>query len=90
MPICSRNSRARRGLIVSRFSPSMKISPASGVIIPRIHFSSTDFPVPEPPITTMPVPGITSRSTPSSTRLAPNDFFNPRTRIFGSTSVLMA
>ena len=76
---CSRSRRSMR-----RMSwPSISITPASGSIRPRMHFSSTDLPVPEPPITTIEVPGITSRSTPSSTRLSPKLLRRPRMRIFG-------
>ena len=44
---------------------SILIEPASGRIRPRMHFSSTDLPVPEPPITTIDSPWATSRSMPA-------------------------
>ncbi len=53
-----------------------------------MHFSSTDLPVPEPPITTIEVPVATSRSMPSSTCLSPNALRRPRTRIFGTAAVV--
>jgi hypothetical protein len=53
-----------------------------GLIRPRMHFSSTDLPVPEPPMTTIDSPGM-SRSTPSSTWLAPKLLVRPRMRILG-------
>ena len=53
-----------------------------------MHFSSTDLPEPEPPITTIEVPGGTSRSTPSSTTLSPKRFATPRRRIL-ATGVLI-
>ena len=67
MPICARSCRARWRGAVSTSSPSISMTPASGVTRPRMDLISTDLPVPEPPITTMPVPGMISRSTPSST-----------------------
>ena len=82
--IASRASRSS----VSTFTPSISIDPASGSINPRMQRSSTDLPVPEPPITTIEVPAATSRSTPSSTRLVPNAFFRPRTRIFGTDALI--
>src|SRR3954449_3916273 len=65
-------------------SPSILIEPASGSIRPRMHFRSTDLPVPEPPITTTDSPAATSRSMPRSTFLSPNDLVTPRSEIFGT------
>src|SRR6516162_1063679 len=48
-----------------------------------MHFTSTDFPVPEPPMMTRLSLVAQSMSTPSSTRLRPKDFISPRTDIFG-------
>src|SRR6516165_2831474 len=48
-----------------------------------MHFTSTDFPVPEPPMTTRLSPVAQSMSTPSSTRLRPKDLISPRADIFG-------
>ena len=62
--------------------------PASGSIRPRMHFSSTDLPEPEPPITTIEVRGMTSRSMPSSTTLSPKRLCRLRRRIFGVVSVM--
>ncbi len=64
-------------------SPSIWIEPLSGWIRPRMHFSSTDLPVPEPPITTIDSPAATSRSMPRSTVLAPNALATPLSWIFG-------
>ena len=87
MPMRARAaSRAGRS-IASTFCPSISMLPASGSISPRMHFSSTDLPEPDPPITTMDVPGITSRSTPSSTSLSPKDLHTPRSRIFGTVVI---
>src|SRR4051812_17980972 len=68
-------------------SPSIRIEPPSGSMMPRMHLIITDLPVPEPPITTSDLPLGTSRSTPSSTTFAPNRFFNPRTLIFRSSAI---
>ena len=46
-------------------------------------FRRTDLPVPEPPMTTMEVPGMMSRSMPSRTSLAPKDLRTLRRRILG-------
>ena len=62
-------------------SPSILIEPASGRIRPRMHFSSTDLPVPEPPITTIDSPWATSRSMPCRTFLGPKDLVTPRSEI---------
>src|SRR6516162_9642931 len=79
---CIRRSRAaRRSPTVS--TPSMRIDPASGWSRPRMHFTSTDLPVPEPPMITRLSPVGQSMSTSPSTRLRPNDFLRPRTDIFG-------
>ncbi len=48
-----------------------------------MHFTMTDLPVPEPPMTTRLSPVTTSRSIPSSTSFGPKDFRKPRTEIFG-------
>ncbi len=65
---------------------STLIEPASGRMRPRMHFSSTDLPVPEPPITTIDSPLATSRSMPRRTCLGPKDFMTPRREIFGVIS----
>jgi hypothetical protein len=44
---------------------------------------STDLPVPEPPMTTSPVPAAMSRSMPSSTFFGPKCLVRPRMRILG-------
>ena len=64
-------------------TPSISIDPASGETSPRMHLSSTDLPLPEPPITTSEVPAGTSRSTPSSTCLVPKRLARPRIRMRG-------
>src|SRR6188508_1830233 len=61
--------------------PSILIEPESGRIRPRMHFSSTDLPVPEPPITTIDSPLATSRSMPCRTFFGPKDFVTPRREI---------
>jgi hypothetical protein len=66
-------------------SPSILIEPLSGRIRPRMHFSSTDLPVPEPPITTIDSPGATSSSMPCSTFFWPNALVTPRSEILGET-----
>ena len=48
-----------------------------------MHFSSTDLPVPEPPITTIDSPGATSRSIPCNTFLGPKALVTPRNEILG-------
>src|SRR5215472_1852887 len=79
---CIRLSRAaRRSPVVS--TPSMRIDPASGWSSPRMHFTNTDLPVPDPPMMTRLSPVAQSMSSLSSTRLRPNDFLSPRTDIFG-------
>ena len=69
-------------------APSIWTDPSSGHNRPRIHFSMTDLPVPDPPMTTTDSPVPILRSTPSSTVLAPNDFFRPRSSILGSVPFL--
>src|SRR3990167_5154030 len=83
MPISRVRRRRSNDDILRILTPSIQISPASGGNRPRMHFSSTDFPVPEPPMTTSEAPSSTSRSTPRKTSLRPKDFFSPRTEIFG-------
>jgi len=68
-------------------SPSMRIEPASGWIRPRMVLSSTDLPVPEPPITTSESPLPTDRSTPSRTFLGPKALRSPAMAIFGGASM---
>ena len=53
-------------------------------IRPRMHLSSTDLPVPEPPITTSDWPAGRSRSTPCSTCFGPKLLVRPRIAILGS------
>ena len=48
-----------------------------------MHFSSTDLPVPDPPITTIDSPGATSSSMPCSTFLGPKALVTPRNEILG-------
>jgi len=64
-------------------SPSTLIVPASGWSRPRTHFSSTDLPLPEPPITTSDSAGATSTSMPCSTFVAPKALVTPRSEILG-------
>ena len=53
-----------------------------------MHFSNTDLPLPDPPITTTDSPSPTSRSRSFSTTLLPNDLLSPRMRILaGSFSI---
>ena len=58
-------------------SPSMRMLPRSGRARPRIHFNMTDFPVPEPPMTTTDSPLARARFNPFSTTLGPNDLCTP-------------
>ena len=78
-PWNSMPKRARKSSRVASVTgwPSSRISPASGVTRPRMHFSSTDLPVPEPPITTRLSPRFTVRFTSRSTCLLPKDFRRP-------------
>src|SRR5713101_5508487 len=86
---CSRRSRAVRGRPTVS-APSMRIDPASGRRRPRMHLTSTAWPVPEPPMMTRLSPLVQSISMPSSTRLRPNDFRRPRTEIFGTAASVIA
>ena len=80
---CSASCRGSRRMSL----PSISMMPSSGSSRPRTHFSSTDLPEPEPPMTTIDVPGGTSRSTPSSTRLAPKRLYRPADADFGNLLV---
>ncbi len=57
--------------------PSTRIDPSSGVKMPRMHFSITDLPVPEPPMMTTDSPRGTSRFKPFNTCLGPKDLWTP-------------
>src|ERR1700690_927126 len=70
-----------------RSSPSTRTVPPSAGSSPRMVFTSTDLPEPEPPITTRLSPAATSRSMPSSTILRPKDFLRPRTEILGGPAM---
>ena len=48
-----------------------------------MHFSSTDLPVPEPPITTIDSPAATSSSIPCSTFFGPKALVTPCSDILG-------
>ena len=89
MPIFSVWAWRARPVSAVTSAPSIWIDPASGHSRPRTHFSMTDLPEPEPPITTTDSPAPTLRSTPSSTVLAPKDFFRPRSSILDSLAVLV-
>jgi len=54
-------------------TPSNWMLPESGFNNPNIHFNMTDFPVPDPPITTKDSWGATSIQMSLSTCLGPND-----------------
>jgi hypothetical protein len=56
--------------------------PLSGRTRPRMHFNSTDLPVPDPPMMTIEVPEAISRFTPCRTRFSPK-------RLWTSRSVIM-
>ncbi len=84
----SRSRAARRSPTVS--TPSIRIEPASGRSRPMMHLISTDLPVPEPPMMTRLSPAPQAISTPSSTRLRPNDLRSPDTAIFGAHASLIA
>src|SRR5689334_21623438 len=64
-------------------APSTRTWPSSGFIRPSAHFSVTDLPTPEPPMTTSDLPGATSRSTPSSTCRPRSRFLMPMSWSFG-------
>src|SRR5712671_3582346 len=55
-----------------------------------MHLTNTDLPVPEPPMMTRLSPLSQSISSPSSTRLLPNDLRSPRTEIFGTEASVIA
>src|SRR5690606_32646623 len=83
MPVLRRiRSRTAGGWLVTS-SPSMKICPLSGVSRPRMHFSITDLPVPEPPMTTSDSPGAIERLRLSRITFLPNDLQTLRSSIFG-------
>ena len=73
----------RRRLMCVMSSPSTRIVPSSGRMMPKMDLMVTDLPVPEPPMITSDDPGAITRSTPSSTTLEPKRFFTPRSSIFG-------
>ena len=54
---CASRGRASAPRMPIVSSPSTLIEPASGCSRPRMHFSSTDLPVPEPPMTTSDLAG---------------------------------
>ena len=65
-------------------SSSIFIEPQSGVNKPCMHLIKTDFPVPEPPITTKDSPFLISKSTPSSTFFLPNALYKLRISILST------
>src|SRR5665213_696312 len=67
--------------------PSIAMVPPSGSRRPRMHFTMTDLPEPEPPMTTRLSPTFTSRSMPSSTSFRPKDFLRPRTAILTASVI---
>src|SRR6267142_1089837 len=71
-------------------SPSMEILPASARRIPSTHLIVTDFPLPDPPMTTMESPSLIVRSTPSSTTLGPKRFFTPLSSILGLFAIVVS
>src|SRR5882672_11298142 len=71
-------------------SPSMKIVPESARRIPSTHLIVTDFPLPDPPMTTMESPSLTVRSTPSRTTLGPKRFFTPLSSILGLFAIFVS
>ena len=81
MPNLRMTRRAAAVVEVDVSSPSTGSSRASGAIRPRMHFSSTDLPVPEPPMMTSDSPGATSRSMPCSTFFGPKALVTPRNEI---------
>ena len=66
--------------------PSISISPCSGSIRPRMHFSMTDLPVPDPPMITTDSWGITSNVNPCRMRFCPKLLCTSVNRIFGVVS----
>ena len=69
MPMRSISAARSRRDSAATSRPSIRMRPASGVISPRMHFSITDLPLPEPPSTTSEELAATAISTPSSTLL---------------------
>src|SRR5580704_16659303 len=65
-------------------TPSTRMAPSSGVMIPRMHLMVTDLPVPEPPMMTVEDCLSILRLTPSSTTLEPKRFLTPISSIFGT------
>src|SRR5579859_6839535 len=72
-----------RWLIPTTSSPSIRIEPLSGRISPRMHFSVTDLPLPDPPMITIDSALAMSSDTPSSTFLGPKDLCRSMSWIFG-------
>src|SRR3546814_2138 len=80
------SSRCPRGRPTTS-RPSISMVPASGCSRPMMHLSSTDLPVPEPPITTTDSATPMSRSMPSSTTFDPKLLRRLRMRIFGGSAI---
>ena len=76
------------GLMPTTSSPSMQMLPCSGSNSPSTHFSITDLPTPEPPMTTTDSPTPTFRSSPFKTTLDPKDMCRLRIWIFAGVSVM--
>ncbi|EAU44632.1 hypothetical protein R2601_24230 [Salipiger bermudensis HTCC2601] len=70
--------------------PSTKICPASGSISPRMHFSVTDLPEPEPPMITIEVPRGMLRCTSRSTVLSPKALATWRISIIGGSASVIS
>src|SRR6185436_5086749 len=85
MPNLRRNSVISRLPSFSTATPSTSTERASGFRSPMTCFRSTLLPVPEPPMITSDSPAATSRSTPSSTSLGPNDLWRSRIAILEGT-----
>src|SRR6185437_12690572 len=66
-------------------TPSIRMVPSSGVMIPNMHLMQTDLPVPEPPMITVEDCLSILRFTPSSTTLEPKRFLTPINSILGSS-----
>ena len=67
------SSWARAGEVISTASPFRKISPLSGRRMPSMMFISVDFPAPFSPAIACISPRRSSKSTPRSAWVAPND-----------------
>ena len=76
IPTCSASTCGRASV-----SPAMVTLPASGGTRPSRHLSSTDLPVPDPPITTRLWPLGTAKLIPRSTAFGPKDLRMSRASI---------